>query len=414
MKKFLMFFVNYFKVGLVWVADGINWLVDPFQEFTRPDELKYPEKLSDKEAKFSTDMERFWWAARCVYLYTLPGNSGDQCLHHGIYTAMMACKYAVLKDEITLAKLKNCALGLRMHQVPYSGDSIRLIRGWRTDGTYEDSVSNDQASGHILGIYFLWKYGDILSRNMARGLIVGLANELLSNQECLVNADGTPTTYGQLTNSYLTDPLNLTLCLAIYKLAYEMTTDVRYNVRYNDVLTMYEPIIPYANLKFLWWKQDSVAVRAAIHYTILCDLEKDHDIQRKYLGGLLRTWKMERKVANPLVYFLMRRICLNDPAYEDRVKRHLREMTLEDKYGNVERINSTRPGVESFTWGGHLRSPQPLPRWRMGAQDNFDARNFSSVDDWIGNKTADTQYNGGDFLSAYWGLRSIGIIGSDE
>src|SRR5260221_10074982 len=100
--KIVIWIANYLKVGLAWLSDGVNWAYDPFKEFTRPDQVKYPEKLSEKEAKFSTDMERFCWPARCVYLYTLPGNSGDQCLHHGIYTAMMACKYAVLKDEITL------------------------------------------------------------------------------------------------------------------------------------------------------------------------------------------------------------------------------------------------------------------------------------------------------------------------
>jgi len=414
MKKAIMWIVNYLKVGLAWLLDFVNWAYDPFKEFTRPDDIKYAERLNEKEAKFSMDMERFWWPARKVYLYTLPGNSGDQCLHHGIYTAMTACKYAVTKDEITLSKLKDCALGLRMHQVSDSGDEIRLIRGWRSDATYEDNVSNDQASGHVLGIYFLWKYGDILSRNMSRGLIVGLANELLAHDNCFVNADETPTPFGKLVDGYLTDPLNLTLCLVIYKLAHEMTDDVRYEVAYNDILSLYKPLIPYANLKLWWWKQDSCAVRAAIHYTILCDLEKDHDTQRMYLRGLLRTWRMERKTANPLVYFLMRRICLYDPAYEDRIRRHLREMTLEDKGSNIERINSTRAGVESFKWGNYLRSRQPLALWRMGAQDSFWLRNLSSVDDWVGNKVPDTQYNGGDFLIAYWGLRSLGIIGSAE
>lgn len=412
MNQRIMRLISYLKVGLAWLSDGVNWCYDPFKEFTRPETVKYAEKLSDKEAKFSADMERFWWAARKVYLYTLPGNSGDQCLWHGVYTAMMACKYSVLKDEITLGKLKDCGLGMMQHQIEEGDGFARLIRGWRTDGTYEDNVSNDQASGHILGIYFLWKYGDILSRNMARGLIIGLANELLIYDNCLINSDETPTEYGKLVDSYLTDPLNMTLCLAIYKLAQEMTDDARYRVAYESILESYEPLIPYANLKLLWLKQDSCAMRAAIHYTILCDLEKDHDTQRKYLRGLLRTWRMERKVANPFVYFLMRRICLYDPAYEDRVKRHLREMTLEDKGGNVERVNS--PNVPCFNWGGHLRSPQPLPLWQMGAQDFFWGRNLASVDDWIGNKTADTQYNGGDFLSAYWGLRSLGIIGSAE
>lgn len=412
MNKILMFPVNWFKVGLAWLVDAINWLLEPFQEFTRPDELKYPEALIQKEAKFWSDMERFWWAARKIYLYTLPTNSGDQCLWQGVYTAMVSLKYAATNDENVLARLHDCGLGLMQHQIPYGNGEQRLIRGWRSDGTYEDSVSNDQASGHILGIYFLWKYGDIQSRNMARRLIVGLADELLAHGNCLINADGTPTEYGNLVDGYLADPLNLTLCLATHKLASAMTSDPKYEAAYNAVLSLYQPITPYANLRLLWWKQDTYPLRAAIHYTILCDLEKDHDTQRKYLAGLLRTWRMERKVANPFVYFCMRRICLYDPAYEDRVKRHLREMTLEDKNGDVQRMNSNT--VPWFWWGAYKRAFQPIPRWKIGAQDYLDGRNFSSVDDWIGNTVSDTHYNGGDFLFAYWGFRILGIIKRDE
>lgn len=403
---------NVVKVGAIWATDAVNAIYDPFRNFDRPEEPKYFEHLKEKAVKFETDLQDFWWPTHNVFLYTLPGNSGDQALWHGVYTAMLASKYSVTGALVDITVLEEAVKGLLSHQQPLGEPLPRLIRGWREDGTYEDEVSNDQASGHLLGIYFAWKYGNVACRVAAKTLITGLADELAINSNNLINADGSPTKHGKLENGLYTDPLNLTLLLAIYKLAYEIVGENLYKIRYDDLCEKYRILIPYAKVKLLWLDEQQAGHRAAIHYTILCDLEKDHDLNRKYLRGLLRVWRISRKGANPWIYFLVRRICLVDPAHENLVRKHLKEFTLEDKQHNAERINST--GVETFKWGGHLRCRQPLPRWRVGSQDFFWQRHLYSADDWIGNGTGNLRHNGGDFLAAYWGLRSLRIIGSGE
>lgn len=401
--------VSIMKVLAIWLADLVNLLHDPFEDFTRPEEPKYFELLSEKAVKFDDDMGTFYWPDWKIYRYILPTVSGDQCLWHGVYTAMWALKNSVTGDHS--AQLGACMDGMGAFQLP-SGCGSRLIRGWREDGTYEDEVSNDQATGHLLGIYFGWKHGDAHCRDRARTLAAGLADELISHDNALVNADGSPTRYGRLENGHLTDPLNLTLCLAVYRVAYQITSDRRYLDQYDRLCGLYRPLIPYAKVRLLWWDEQPATHRAAIHYSILCDLETDAGLRDRYVRGLLRTWRIASRSANPWVYFLVRRVCLVDPKYLEFARKHLREFTLEDKQRNAERVNSHR--VETFRWGGVLRARQPLPRWRVGSQDFFWQRHPYSVDDWVGNGEGNVRYNGGDFLAAYWGLRSLALLRADE
>lgn len=404
---------NIVKVGGIWLTDLLNRVFDPYEEFTRPLDQKYHEWLHEKAAKFERDFrENFHTHGGRIWSYKLPVDPGDQCIWHGVYTAMWALKYNVTRDPLDLAFLTGCATGLRLHQHPTGETQPRLIRGWREDWTYEDEVSNDQATGHILGIYFLWKYGSIECREAAKQLAVGFADELAIQGNKLVNADGSVTKHGALENGLMTDPLNLTLALTVYAVAYELTGERLYKIRYDELVRKYRLLIPYANVKLLWWEKTHHAHRAAIHYSILCDLERDHDLRKKYFKGLLRTWHMERKSANPWIYYLLRRVCLHDPAYEDRVRKHLKEFTLEEKQYNVERINSTR--VETFQWGKYRRARQPVARWRVGSQDFFWQRHMYSADDWLGNATGNVRHNGADFLIAYWGLRSLRLLGATE
>lgn len=401
--------VNYIVVAVAWFTDLVNWLYDPFEDFDRPEETKYFEYLHEKEKKFDNDMGAFYWPERNIYRYKLPNDSGDQCLWHGIYTTMWALKCSITDNHYT--QLHSCLEGMQSFLVP-SNVGARLVRGWREDGTYEDEVSNDQASGFLCGLYFGWKHGDLQGRALARKLVIGLADELSIHDNKLVNADGSPTRHGTLENGYLTDPLNLTLCLATYRVAYHITNEPLYLARYNALIEKYRPRIPYAKVKLLWWDERPAGHRAAIHYSILCDLETDHGLYDLYFKGLLRTWRMERKSANPWIYYLLRRVSNVEPEALDKAKKHLREFTLEEKQYNAERINSDR--VETFKWGGHKRCRQPLPRWRAGSQDFFWQRHMYSADDWIGNGTGNIRHNGGDFLIAYWGLRALRLIGEAE
>ena len=406
---------NWLKVALILTSDLINRVFDPYENFDRPEEPKYSELLYEKAAKFDVDMDYFFWDKHGIYRYKLPTDSGDQCIWHGIYTAMIALKTSVTRNDYS--RLLKCLEGMESFIYPTGENIPRLIRGWREDGTYEDSVSNDQASGFLAGAYFGWKYGNADCREQAKLLITGLADELSIYNNCLINVDKTPTKHGRLENGYLTDPLNLTLCLAIYAVAYRITGEPLYKVRYDELVKKYCPMIPYGNAKlwltrFLVLEKTHHAHRAAIHYSILCDLEPNHDLNRLYLKGLLRIWMMERKSGNPWIYFLMRRVCLFDPSHIDACRKHLMEFTLEDKQYNAEKINSNH--VKTFKWGKHIRARQPLARWRVGSQDFFWQRHLYSVDDWIGNQTGNVRHNGGDFLIAYWGLRSLRLLGATE
>lgn len=401
--------LNILKVGLIILTDLINGAFDPYENFDRPEDPKYSELLYLKAAKFDVDLDAFI-TDRGIIRYKIPTDSGDQCLWHGVYTAMLAIKNSVTNLDNARLTGSMRAMENFLGYIKFGGRY--LIRGWRDDGTFQEDVSNDQATGFVCGVYFGWKYGNAECREHAKNLIIALADSLMLHDNNLVNGDGQPTKHGKLENGYLTDPLNLTLCLAIYKVAYAITHEQVYEVRYQNLVRKYRPLIPYANVRLLWWEKTHHAHRAAIHYSILCDLERDHDLNRLYLKGLLRTWVMERKSGNPWIYFLMRRICLFDPSHIDACRKHLREFTLEDKQYNVERINSTR--VETFKWGNHRRARQPVPRWRAGSQDFFWQRHLYSADDWVGNVSGDARHNGGDYLIAYWGLRSLHLIGGQE
>lgn len=414
LKNLLFPVSNWLKVGLACAADLINAVFDPFEEFTRPVCPKYPEALEVKAEKFEAHMtERFFDGAHSLWLHTrTPGDYhtlrdvGDQALWQGVYTAMWAIKHSVTGDPIDGARCDAGLTGMMWHQW-----KDRLIRGiyWENDElkTMEDA-SNDSATGHLMGAYFAWRYGMAASRGTAVDLLDGLAMELLTHDCSLVNPDGKPTTYGRLVQGHLTDPLRLLLCLAVFKAAHRATGYYPYVKKYSELSRRFFAILPYGNLRILWKGQSSQPMRAAIIYSILCDLEQDHDLHRQYLRGLMRTWKMERKSANPTVYYLMRRQMLLDPADLALAKKHLHEMTLEDKQFNVERINSN--SVPTFKWGKYRRARQPLPRWKLGSQDYFDSRTAYAVDDWVGNKVGDTEHNGADFLLPYWGFRQLRLI----
>lgn len=416
---------------LLIVASDIVNLIDPFDEFDRVQYPKYFEYLWEKAKKFEDDARMyFYWSGRSIWCATttptaVPGmqnpiNIGDQCLWHGVWTALWAIKYSVTKDIGDLSTLHDCFQGLMAHQTPKGEVTKRLIRGVDVLGNVTDDVSNDQASGHLAGIYFMWKYGDDTCRDGAKVLIKGLADELLANNHCLVNMFGKPTTYGALEQGWKTDPLRLTLLLAIYKAAGAMTGELVYIDTYNSLVSKHNAILRYAKVRLLWVDKDYDTHRAAIHYTILCDLETDSTLHRSYFKGLERVWRIARKSANPWIFYLVRRQGSLPQQELDRVLKHLTEMTLEDKSFNLEKINSANrqqwadEGMRFFSWGGHIRSSQPLPRWKVGSQDFFWQRTMYAVDDWIGNKQPDTRHSGLDFLISYWGLRSLNLIGSKQ
>ena len=381
LNKFLALFDLPF-IPIFWVVDLINRIFTPFEPFTRPVQPKYPESLETKEAKFYTQLQDFWQGNILNYRSPIQ-DAGDQCLHHGLYTTMLVLKSILTKDNTDATRAISGLSNFHINGL--------LVRGIQADGTVTQDVSNDQLSGHLLALYYAWKYIDPVTGSK---LIDEIANELLTHNNSLVNLDGSVTTYGKLINGLITDPLSLTLCLAVYRLGYQATGKTEYLNAYNDLYNRYHWRIPYADFGFLWMGQTSVPLRAAIHYHILFNL----DPQIVYDKGMRRLGRIEYNSGSPVLTFLC-----PDMNVEGAMK-HLQEYTLEDKQLSVTHVNSDK--VETVKWGNTLRVKQPLPRYMVRSEEFFDCRMWWSCDD-VGTGEL---HNGGDFLLGYWGLKFLHLI----
>jgi hypothetical protein len=414
---------NIFKVGVIWAADMINWIWNPFDSFTRPMTLEYSESLATKAAKFETTLTQFYHNG-IVYDSTISwgvnfDDVGDEALWHGITVAMWSLKYSVTKDPNDLEKIRQGMVGLNLHQTASGGAVRRLIRGVQDPNnpltTFIDDVSNDGASGHILGVYYAWLYGDDAIKQQAQVLARGIADEILNNNYCLIGPTGTSTTYGQLINGWITNPMCLTLCLAILKVASTITSDPKYETAYNNVLEVYgcAYLYKYPKVSFLTWNNWNDDHRAAIHLSILADLDTANS--EKFTDGLKRLWKLNRNSGNAWVAYLCgRHFSISSTELNPSITL-LNEFYVENE-NDTQKINSTNPAVATLgikikkyviLWfmRGELVSTQTLPLWWTGAQDFRWQRCLYSSDDWIGTTTPNQIFFGVDFLVAYWGFK---------
>jgi hypothetical protein len=450
--EFLIWISTPIKIGVIWFIDFLNWVYDPFKELTRATDTKYSELLFVKAKKFENDLLQNFLFYGAIWNYNKPLNgtaqiTGDQALHHGLATAYWALKYSMTQDPDDLLNFNNSVAGLQLHQTIHHEATRRLIRGFRTmtpaeqalytkptswtngdqmfftrdNFIIEDAVSNDTTSGHLFGIYHAWKYGTPSIKAQCYPLIKGLADELINNNYSLINADGSPTQYGQLIKGLLTDPMRLSLCLAVLKVASVVTGDPVYNQHYLKLRNLYGRYILYPKIKLWKWDNDNDTPRAAMQLYILADLECDRAWFKHYEKGLKRVQRVTHKTGNTFVSFLSLLQYTNDDHDEiQKGKNRLSEFTLEDKQFDTQKVNSTDLGylasqdIELFTWNGNLRSSQPLSMWFLGAQDCFWQRNLNSVDNWVGQTVPTQQFQGVDFLIC-WALgRKLGIISDKE
>ena len=412
---------NIIKVGAIWFTDLINWIWSPFDFFTRPMILKYPESFDVKAAKFETALAQFNHDG-IVYDSTISWGTnfddvGDEALWHGITVAMWSLKYSVTKDPNDLEKIRQGMVGLNLHQTAHDDPVRRLIRGVQDPlnpkTTFIDDVSNDGATGHILGIYYAWKYGDDAIKQQTQILARGIADEILNNNYCLIGPTGVATTYGKLIDGWLTNPMALTLCLAILRVASAITADPKYQTAYNNVLETYGCIdlYKYPKISFLTWNNWNDDHRAAIHLSILADFDD------RFVDGLKRIWRLNKKSGNAWIAYLCgKHFSIPTQELLPCIIR-LNEFYVEDE-NNAQKINSTNPAVSGLgisikkyviLWfmSGNLISTQPLPLWWTGSQDFRWQRCPYSSDDWIGiTGTAVNQvFFGTDFLIAYWAFK---------
>ncbi len=428
--------IELIKATAIRSADCLNALNDPFPAFDRPAFPKRDGKsLVDLESEFYSDLTgNFWACDGRILVHRLPIadirtlDLGDQAIWHGVHCAMLAMRYSVSDGDQrsrTYADLVEATKGLLLHQTVHGEPVPRLIRGVSDDlKIWQDDASNDSLTGHIFGIYALWKWGPTSLQPVCVQLALGIGTELLGHNNALVGPDGKSTTYGSLIAGWKTDPLRLTLALAVYAMASTITKQPAFMKAYSDLYRQYKPLVVYPKVKLWWIENQNDAHRAAMHLAMLADLTTG-EANERYMDGLERLHDMTAKLGNVWVNALValgRAVQYpNDRAVALKV---LSEFTLEDKQSNPGKDNSTPareatireqiPSFKRILWNGTYMANQPLPRWMARTQDFFWQRNLRSLDPGSSGGAPDSRLNGGDFLAAYWLSRITGILNSAD
>jgi hypothetical protein len=423
------------KATALRAADRYNQWATPYKPFVRPFLPLTTHSLKERETECYDDLEDFWLGGKVIqnHLYLTPGlgpDLGDQATFHGIYTAMLALKWYVTKDEGVKLEIQNALKGMASHQTAHGENRHRLIRGY-IPGTllWQDDPSNDTLTGHFCGLYFVLRYGPPECRLLATDLILALVESLKKNNFCLITPIGTPTLYGKLINGALTDPLQFTLCLAIFCTADNLTNHRRYCNTTGDLFREYGALVPYAKTGFGNYENWNDDHRAAIHLMVLSK-EGDFSIRQAAKDGLMRMWDLYGRRGN---IWMNAFISMGLPAigYLDSMRADGRAQALQvlgeyelsaqrydteldwtatpvpDGHGNV-----WKPDIVQVK--GNPRSTNPLPLWVVGRQDFVWQRHRYSVKDWVGNKEPTQRFNGGAFLCAYWACRAASILTEDD
>lgn len=374
-----MILINLIKVGAIWLTDLLNRL-RPFKEkrFTDTADLR------DLEERYSKDIEtNFKNGGWFLYQKPAPEDSGDEALFQGLYLGMRVLKGANIDREWDA------------FQSLFQGEHKDiLIRGFTADLKMNDTTSNDSATGALFALYCLWQHRG----TMANDLIGRWAQRICESNYALTDLNNVRTKYGQLEDGWKTDPLRITLLLAILALAAKV--DRNYLDIYDAIYEKYREILPYPKVRLLWLDTDYDTHRAAIHLHILWQLTHD----TVYRDGLRRLHRITKPETNAWVQVLCSPVL--EPEELNLTILNTFNPWFRDR-GNIATKNSGT--VLSVKWGSKTLAQQPLPVWRRGSQDFFWQRNMFSLDEWPGVVTPWAHHSHLDFLLVYWMGKRLGL-----
>jgi hypothetical protein len=252
----------------------------------------------------------------------------------------------------------------------------------------------------LFAFYCALRFGDESVKAAAGEMLLPWVKNLKEHNWALVAQNGQPTPFGQLDNGIImTDPLRITLLLAILSLA--MAYDPSYHADYVQLYAKYKPILAYPKVKLLWLDTSYDTHRAAISLHILYWMTRDE----VYKKGLKRIWRISKKSNNAWVAVL----CAE--AIEENVDNYVENVLCTFDYqirqfGNMQTLNTGWPSVK---WGDKYRAKKPLPFNKRGSQDFFWQRHPFSLAEWVGVTVPDTFHSGLDFLVCLHLARKLGL-----
>ncbi|NUM53563.1 MAG: hypothetical protein HUU46_07970 [Candidatus Hydrogenedentes bacterium] len=367
-------------------------------------------------------------------------NMPDNAYMTGIYTGILAMKYAVTKDAETRKQGGQAldALHLLCTASGIPGLLARAVvppemaklddgdwqpaadgkRVWRTD------VSSDQMDGVFYGFSIAFDtFADDAQKKAIAKDAAALMDRLMADGYRIIDYSGKPTEWGNYTEEYVTktEPLNALILLQHLKVAHHVTGDEKYAREYERFARekKYADVAVHA---YQWRGErhnfsDDVLIWLALEP--LLRLEKNKSLRDQYKASLARAWigvgtgTGIKDQANPLFAFLAAEYLDDKRGVPDAIQT-LEWFPLEMKWNQATVDSYAREF--GFAYDPAPRSPEPRP----GTAVPIDRREklWSA---WVhtpfkaGNNDAEIpgEFNGHDYLFAYWLGRHYGFIGGE-
>ncbi len=403
--------------------------------------------LAKKAALFETDMNRRFTIdgqVACKMILPSPAhpdltfNMPDNAYMTGIVCGAKAMKYAVTRDPADRSAVSDALKALNLLST-ISGKKGLLVRSaWPIDKPLDDAakwhesadgkyhwlgdVSSDQMTGVVFGYALAY---DLAANEEEKKTIAknttDLVDHVMENGMHIIDIDGKPTRFGNYAPQFvrLFEKMNALLWLQHLKVAHHVTGDPRLESEYRRFATQegYAELTVDARSSFLGRVNFSDDVLLFLAYYPLLKYETDPALRELYLKSLRQTWLGAGKTpgakaqGNPFYAFVARELLGDDSGVAAGINA-LKWFPLDIKWNR-----NTIAAYEKefgFTFDPAPRSPEPkageaipldrrVKDWSVWVQDPFRAP---------GDRTKDfaLEFNGHDYLVAYWMGRQAGVI----
>lgn len=411
--------------------------------------------LQQKADLFQRDMEERFLLdgqALCKLKLPVPGrdfiayNMPDNAYMTGMHTGTLAMKYAVTRDEsdrqAALQSLKAMHLLCAVSGVP----GVPARAAWPAEKPMEDDgiwrksscgrylwrgdVSTDQVDGLMFGFALAF---DLVADDEEKGKIArdvtAIVDRVLEHDMRIVDVDGKPTRWGRYGPDYVSrgERMNALLWLQALKVAAHVTGADKYTKLYTR-WAVGENYMEYAQTArrmasplFPGFVNHSDDVLIFLAYVPLLMYEEDETLRAALLASLQRTWEGDGRFPgvqperNPFYAFVVARhlkTVSDIPGAADT----LRWFPLDMKW-NGDTIKKYEAAL-NFRFDKMPASPEPergrpvpidrrTKTWSAWVQDPYHSGGERTSDEPI-------EYNGHDYLLAYWTGRYYGFINEND
>jgi len=364
-------------------------------------------------------------------------NMPDNAYMSGIVLGALSMKYAVTKDPADRALASEVLDGLHLLSTVSGKRGLLSRAAWPKDvpqpddGQWHDSpdgkhvwrgdVSSDQMDGAMYGYAIAY---DLMADEAQKKLIAqdvsDLVGTLLDTGLMIVDIDGKPTRFGKYMPQYvrLIEPMNALLLLQLLKIADHVTGDERFGREYRRLAVDEKYAETAVNARhMLGGVNFSDDVLLFLAYYPLLKYETDPELRALYVKSLERVWEGVGRYpganaqANPYYGFVANEFLKDESGVAPGIDT-LRWFPLDMKWNR-----DTIAGYEkkfTFTFDPAPQSP-PTESGKAVPVD----RREKSWSAWVmnpfktaGDRTEDVgiEYNGHDYLMAYWLGRYLGLI----